>query len=298
MEKVFLDGAEGAKLAVNIYEPADPVGIVQVFHGMAEHKERYDYFMNKLMEAGYVAAISDMRGHGESLDETGVKGYFGNGGTGNLVKDYKQISDYLLERYPGLPLYIFGHSMGTLNARAWLEKYSGLTDRVVLSGTVCPNGASKLVVRIAKRQARKRGLTGFSPIMVKLTQMGTGGKPKPGEEFQWLSYNQENIKAYEADPDSGFPFMLGGYISLFEMTANIAHPERYKDVNKNCKILLLSGADDPVTGGEKGLNASVSNLEKAGFTVSRKEYDHMKHEILNEDERDTVIGDILDFFRS
>ena len=63
MEKVFLDGVEGAKLALNIYEPENPVGIVQVFHGMAEHKERYDYFMNKLMEAGYVAAISDMRGH-------------------------------------------------------------------------------------------------------------------------------------------------------------------------------------------------------------------------------------------
>ena len=89
MEKVFLDGVEGAKLALNIYEPENPVGIVQVFHGMAEHKERYDYFMNKLMEAGYVAAISDMRGHGESLDSTGVKGYFGKGGTENLVHDHK-----------------------------------------------------------------------------------------------------------------------------------------------------------------------------------------------------------------
>ncbi|MBQ7703564.1 MAG: alpha/beta hydrolase [Firmicutes bacterium] len=298
MEKIFLEGAEGAKLAVNIYEPAEPTGIVMVFHGMAEHKERYDYTMNKLMEAGYVAAISDMRGHGESLDSTGVKGYFGKGGIDNIVKDYKQITDYLKERYPGLPLFILGHSMGTLNARTYLEKYSGETNRVALSGTVCPNPASKIAVWIAKSQAKKLGLTGFSPIMLKLTQMGTGGKPEPGQEFQWLSYNQENIKTYEADPDSGFPFMVGGYLSLFEMTTNIAKPQRYQNVNKDCRILLISGVDDPVTGGAKGLAASQANLEKAGFTVENKVYDHMKHEILNEDDRDTVIRDIVDFFRS
>lgn len=298
MEKVFLDGVEGAKIALNIYEPENPTGIVQVFHGMAEHKERYDYFMQKLQEAGFVAAISDMRGHGESLDSTGVKGYFGQGGTDNVRADYMQITDYLLDRYPGLPLYVFGHSMGTLNARMWLEKYSQKTNRVALSGTVCPNGAAKLAVWIANRQVKKLGLTGFSPLMLKLTQMGTGGKPEPGQEFQWLSYNQENIKTYEADPESGFPFMLGGYKTLFEMTVNIAKPERYQNVNKDCKILLVSGVDDPVTGGAKGLAASQAALEKAGFPVENKVYDHMKHEILNEDERDMVIADIVEFFRS
>ncbi len=62
-------------------------------------------------------------------------------------------------------------------------------------------------------------------------------------------------------------------------------------------VLLISGKDDPCTGGEKGRNHSRSLMEKSGFrNISVITYDHMRHEILNESDHEKVYRDLLDFF--
>jgi len=64
-------------------------------------------------------------------------------------------------------------------------------------------------------------------------------------------------------------------------------------------MLLISGADDPCTGGEKGRTDSLNALKNAGFESLRTEtLSGMRHEVLNEEAREKVFGMILSFFES
>ena len=69
-----------------------------------------------------------------------------------------------------------------------------------------------------------------------------------------------------------------------------------RSINAEMPILLISGKDDPCTGGEKGREQSRALLERAGFrNISVITYDHMRHEILNEADHEKVYRQLLDF---
>ena len=95
----------------------------------------------------------------------------------------------------------------------------------------------------------------------------------------------------------GFPFTNAGYLTLYELDRRLHQYENYKLGNPALDILFLAGEDDPVTGGEKGLKDSSRSLRKAGYkNIAVRTYSRMRHEILNEEQRDTVIGDAILFF--
>ena len=114
---------DGLKLEIAIMECENPKGIVQFSHGMAEHKERYFDFMQYLNERGYICVIHDHRGHGSSVKSKNDYGYFYTENVDYIVDDLFQVTEYVCEKYPGLEVTLFSHSMGTLVARCYLKKY-------------------------------------------------------------------------------------------------------------------------------------------------------------------------------
>jgi alpha-beta hydrolase superfamily lysophospholipase len=116
-------------------------------------------------------------------------------------------------------------------------------------------------------------------------------------DLDWLSRNEENVRKYIADPLCGVDFTVGSYCALFGLLNRMQQVHAYRDVNGEMPVLLISGGEDPCTGGEKGRARSRAILEKSGFrNISVITYDHMRHEILNEGGNDKVYGDLLDFF--
>ena len=93
-------------LDVMIYSPAHPIGIVQISHGMCEHKERYIDFMHYLNQHGYVCIIHDHRGHGRSIKNNEDLGYFYTNGDQGMIEDLHQLTLLIKKRYPSLPLYL------------------------------------------------------------------------------------------------------------------------------------------------------------------------------------------------
>jgi alpha-beta hydrolase superfamily lysophospholipase len=117
--------------------------------------------------------------------------------------------------------------------------------------------------------------------------------------LDWLSYNQDNIRRYQESDLCGTEFTLGSYDALFRLVRDIAIPGLYHDVKEDLPILLISGEDDPCTGGEKGRKTSVDVLKKAGFGKLEVEtIPHMRHEILNETDHELVYEKILTFLES
>jgi alpha-beta hydrolase superfamily lysophospholipase len=99
---------------------------VQIAHGMAEHGERYEGFAEALCAAGFDVWVMDLLGHGKSAESEEQWGYFGEEhGWKNLVGDIRLMTGLMKDTYPDdLPIFLFGHSMGSFLARAYCERYS------------------------------------------------------------------------------------------------------------------------------------------------------------------------------
>lgn len=208
---------DGLKLHVLLMEPEQsPKGIVQICHGMAEHKERYEPFMQMLCNNGYISVIHDHRGHGKSVKDVVDLGYFYDDSGKAIIEDAHQVTTWMKERYgEELPYHLFGHSMGSLVVRCYLKKYDDELDSLIVCGSPSENKAAKAAEFLAKT-ACKMGAHKKGKFFQKMA-FGLYGKALGEDESEngWISYNKENVKAYDENPLDGFVFSNNGFLNLF-----------------------------------------------------------------------------------
>ncbi len=290
-----LASRDGYELSLRFYEADAPKAVVKFIHGMEEYQDRYEPFAEYLREAGYTVVTADLRGHGKNAPV--LSHIADKEGHLRLLEDEEVILDEIHGRWPGLPVILFGHSMGTIIARAFLQKHSEEFHKVVLSGYPNPNGAAGAGIVLTEMIAAVKGGKGYSK-MVDGMVLGPFAKAVPNAVTpqDWLSVNRENVQRYIADPLCGVRFTLGSYNALFHLIRMMDSPENYEEVRKDLPILLISGKEDPCTGGEKGRGDSENRLRRAGFrNLEIVTLDGMRHEILNENGREDVYLRILDF---
>ncbi len=286
-------------VAYTLYRPeGDAKAVVQIVHGMQEHRKRYDDFANYLKDHGYVVVTFDLPGHGESVKEGNPLGYFGeDGGWDHLIDSAYQLMKDVKKEYSDLNYYILGHSMGSMVSRCFIQTYDGEIDGLILSGAPTYNKAAKSGVTVAKSVRAIKGKKGLSKM---LDNLATGGFNKgikdARTELDWLSYNPDNVDAYIADELCGVPFTVQGYIDELEGMIRMADVRKYQVANKDLPIYFFGGEDDPCIGGHKGLSHSVQTLKDAGYNdIETRLYPGMRHETLNEKEHQKVYCDVLEW---
>lgn len=294
-QELTLPSKDGYQLSLRVYEAEAPKAVVKCIHGMEEYQDRYQYFAEKLRENGYTVVTADLRGHGKNAPV--LSHIADKNGHLRLMEDEDAAMEMIHERWPGVPVILFGHSMGTIIARVYLQKRSRAFHKAVLSGYPNPNSAAGAGIALTSLIAFFKGAKGYSK-MVDGMVLGPFSKavPDAGSPLDWLSVNKENVRRYAEDPLCGARFTLGSYSTLFHLISLMNKAENYQNVRKELPILLISGREDPCTGGEKGRTDSAAVLGKAGFrnlTVATP--DGMRHEILNEKGRDEICRTILDF---
>ena len=283
-------------LSIRIYKAQKPKAVIKIIHGMEEHQARYEDFATFLQNNGYTVVTADLRGHGKNAPK--LSHIADKNGHELLLSDELEINAYIKEKYPKLPLMLFSHSMGTLVARKVLEENSSTYAKVVLCGYPNPTAAADAGVALSALLRSFKGAEGHSQTLTKLV-LGPFVKAIKDSKspLDWLSYNEDNLNTYMHDPLCGAEFTIGSYNALFHLVSEIGDERNYENVNKNLPLLLISGADDPVTGGEKGREKSLNVLQKVGFTnIEVKTLDHMRHEILNETNKQEAYDSILQFF--
>ena len=299
-ETVRFDSSDGrSQVAGTIWWPAtEPVGVVQLVHGMAEYIDRYDHFANRLTKAGFVVCGHDHIGHGRSVMSPDELGHM-NARTGchALVTDTGLMRTLIRERVPRqLPHFLFGHSMGSFVVRAYISTCSqGLSGAIICgTGQVAP-----VVARAGNALARlvclTRGQDRVSPLLQELT---VGQYSRAFEDaltpLDWLSLNRDNVEAYQKDELCGFPFTAGANAALTELICKASDKRSCEGIDRALPLLYIAGEADPVAGMGKGALAAKAMAEEAGVTdVTCHIYRNMRHEILNEDGRDEVIDDII-----
>lgn len=281
----FRSAADGTEISTYTWAgiAGEPLGVVQIAHGLAEHGERYARFARALNAAGFLVHAVDHRGHGRSAQ--GRLGDFGTAGFDGLIADVAQFGAALRARHGGLPLFLFGHSMGSFAAQAALLDHASTWSGVVLSGSTALDA---LAAGMAQAPAgAPTGLAAFN----------AGFEHRTG--YEWLSRDEAEVDAYVADPWCGWEVPAEVIPSLFAPAARLADPALLAGIRRDLPILIASGDADPLAGGGALVQLLGQRYREAGIAdVTVTLYPAARHEILNETNRDLVTADILAWLRA
>lgn len=287
MEQLKIKASDGLLLAVAVFDVENAKAAVQIIHGLKEHKERYFPLIRFLNDRGYAVIISDNRGHGESVSDAWPLGYME--GIDGIIADQILVTECMKKRYPDLPFYLFGHSFGSMVARVYLQENDNQIDKLLLSGTVNYIPISRFGNLVGNVLSVFSGKRGYNRWMI---QIGDNG------ENDWVVKNPEALRAYREDPlCTGYKYMNRAIMTIWEADAELKRFAKYECKNPTLPVFSISGVEDPVTGGTKGLADTIQTLKKIGYqNVESKVYDGMKHEVINEEGKEQVYQDILAFF--
>ncbi len=274
-------------------------GIIQIVHGMEEYVGRYEDFAEYMTSNGFIVTGEDHLGHGGSVTEGQTKGYFCEQDPATvLVRDVHRLKKITQEKFPGLPMILMGHSMGSFIVRNYIYRYGTGIRMAIIMGTGQPGlGAVNAGVALAKLTALFKGPKCIPALVTKISFGGyTARIPNPRTPYDWLSVNEKNVDDYIADPDCGFGFTAGGYLGMFELIKRMEKDVNIDAVPKDLPLLFVSGEEDPVGEYGEGVKAASETYKAAGLRdITVKLYPGDRHEILNEDNKQTVKEDILEW---
>ncbi len=274
--------------------PDKPVAILQMVHGMNEHKERYTGFMEDMAKKGYITLMHDNRGHGESVKDKEDIGYFYSAMDKGMVEDTYMATKYIRKEYPNLPIILYGHSLGSLIVREYLKKHDDEIDGLIVSG--CPSYMSitpfgKSLIRVLENLHGDR----YRSTFVKNLGMGNYDSPFRNEnrKYAWLSTDNSVSDAFMNDPLCEFTYTLNGFMTVLNLETAVYKDTDYQVKNESLPIMFMSGRDDPCMINEKKWNAAMEHMRKLGYkNVNGKLFDGMRHEVHNEPDRQAVYKEI------
>jgi alpha-beta hydrolase superfamily lysophospholipase len=253
-----------------------PAASIVIAHGAAEHALRYERFARALNAAGLQVYALDHRGHGRSALPDRL-GDMGDGGWGALVADIGQLLGLATERNAGLPIALFGHSMGSFAAQQYCLEHEHSLDALVLSGSTA-------------WEARQPGTP--PPRWVPNAAFEPARTP-----YDWLSRDEAEVDKYIADPLCGFETQRGRRGPLFDPTP-LADPAALRRLRPELPVLLVAGDEDPLNRKLEGLELLEQRWQQAGVRrIDTRYYAGGRHEMLNEVNRDEVTRDIVTWLR-
>jgi alpha-beta hydrolase superfamily lysophospholipase len=284
--------------ALNLYvkhAEGQPRAIVQINHGLAEHAARYARFADFLGERGYHVYAHDHRGHGATKASDAPLGQFAQSdGRAKVIADVAAVHDLIAEEHPGLPVIVFGHSMGGLVALNFMLAHSGrLHAAVIWNANFSAGLAGRAAQAILAWEKFRLGSDTPSRMLPRLTFQAWGkAVPDHRTSFDWLSRDEAEVDKYIADPLCGWDASVSMWRDLFGFVFDGADDTHFSGVRKTLPICLVGGEKDPATDGGNAVSRLAERLHRMRFlNLVSKVYAETRHESLNEVNRDIIMDD-------
>lgn len=288
----------GATLNLYVSDAKAPLrGVVQVNHGLAEHAARYARFAQALAARGFATYVHDHRGHGHTKAPGAPLGSFGpEPATPDLIADVLAVHDEIASAHPGVPVIVFGHSMGALIALNFVLTHSErIAGAAIWNGNVSAGLLGHLARAILAWERFRLGSDVPSRILPKLTFDAWAKKVGDGRTaFDWLSHDTGEVDRYVADPLCGWNASVGMWRGVFDMIFAGADDRNFAAVRRDLPVNLVGGEHDPATDGGKAVVELAARVRKMGFSnLVSTVYPKTRHESLNEINRDRITADFI-----
>lgn len=298
IDKEVLSSDKIHQLKGKIYIPEGTArGLFHVVHGMTEHIARYDAFMRRIAEEGYIVFGYDHLGHGKTAVDDSELGFIAHEkGWERLIDDVFVFGNEIRKIMgDSIPFILMGHSMGSFIVRLTAAKYNHY-DKLIIMGTGGPNPMAGMGITAAGMIKKLRGERHISDFIYKMA-FGSYNRRFADENdpYAWLSVDRANRDRYRADKFCTFRFSVSAMQDLVILNKNCNEKSWFESIDKQKPILLVSGSDDPVGEYGVGVKKVYDGLQAAGANVQMKLYEGCRHEILQDFKKETVTADIIRF---
>ncbi|WP_207064197.1 alpha/beta hydrolase [Clostridioides difficile] len=292
-------GEEGLDIYTYKWEDENikkPKAVIQIAHGMAETAQRYETFAKVLTKNGYIVYINDHRGHGKTAKIIENVGHLAEKeGFRCLVEDMYTLTNIIKKENEDLPIYLFGHSMGSFASQRYIMDYSNNLSGLILCGS---NGKQGIILNLAhliiNHEIKKYGRRFKSNKINNLIFGGEIIRRNEKTKFDWLSRDKEQVEKYINDPFCGVVCSCGFFYDLVQGLKEIEDKENLKKVPLDIPIYIISGDKDPIGKNGNGVLRLRDRYIKLGVKdVTCKLYKDGRHEFLNEINREEVFEDII-----
>ena len=284
---------------IKVIPKKEPKAILQIFHGMGEHKSRYIPFMEFMAEHGYACYAHDHRKQGESITLDEGYGIFeSNDRWDDVLDDAYFVTRKILKDYPGKKLIIMGHSMGSVIAREFIAKNPLVPHATIIMGTVPPYTALKafvpkllanIIYFFTPRKKRSQFLANV------LNKPLIAGYTEPRTKFDWITSDEAIVDAYVADPLCGYAYTPKFYAEFIGALVRINNSSLIMRT-KDKPILFISGKEDPVGAFGEGVEDVYRMYNGHGYTqIKLMLIENARHEVLNELNKEDTYEKILDW---
>lgn len=305
MERKEFSFTDPAGLTIHCYKwtgNVQPKAIVQIVHGMAEHALRYDNFACFLTDHGFAVYANDHRGHGLTAGTFENTGYLADhDGWEIATNNVFQLTTIIKKEYKGIPVFLLGHSMGSLLARNYMINYPDSVNGVILSGTsFTPSFLLMFGKVVANLQRLFAGKKHRSKLLNTLSFGSFNKRFKPVRtKFDWLSRDDKQVDLYINDKFCGFVCTTTFFADMFKGIMKIQKNSHIMKTSTNLPVNFISGELDAVGNFTKGVKKVTTLLRKNGVTdVEIKFYHDARHEILNEINKEDVYNDIVEWINN
>ena len=292
-EQFMTIGHGGIHLPAVIWQPEQEIkAVLQITHGMTEHMVRYQALAEYLCRHGIAVAGFDLRGHGKNPGDPEIAS-FGQGGWAASIEDMRLFYTELQSRFPGVPHYMLGFSLGSFLLREYLTKYpsEGELAGAIIAGTGHqPGWLLSIMMAIVRGEFKKAGFDGTTDLIRQLSFGTYNQKFKPNRtEADWLCSDTQTLDSYLADPLVRKNISAGLFWELLGSMKRSGSAFEYDGWDTSLPILLISGQDDPVGDAGKGVRAIYNRIKKTGMeNVTLNLLPNARHDIFHEEANGTA----------
>jgi len=284
-QEIQFIGANGTMLPGIVWQPVcKPTMIVQITHGMTEHIGRYEKLAEMLTDYGVAVAGFDLRGHGKNPGDSQCAS-FGVNGWNYALHDMHLFYLELKSRFPNVPHFMLGFSLGSFLLRDYLSIYYDKVDGAIIMGTGHqPKAILNMLMPVVKREIKAHGFDNSTEKIKKLSFETYNQKFAPNmTAVDWLcSDTTERIK-YRGDPLCRKTISAGLFWQLLDSMKRTGNLSSYRRWDKQMPVLLLSGEKDPVGDFGKGVQRVKQSMSKAGMKhVQMRFIPNARHDLLHE----------------
>jgi alpha-beta hydrolase superfamily lysophospholipase len=282
----------------NISSNTSSKGVFIISHGMAEHIGRYNWLISKLNSDGYHVISRDHRGHGINITEKNAQGYFADtNGWFKVRDDLKETISYANNKFPDLPCFLLGHSMGSWVALSTLNNKSSIKALILSGSSKLPKLAIITNLIIVKLDIIINGKFNQSKVIDGLTIRRFNSKYKPNRTpNDWISSDIESVDNYTNDPLCGFIVTSSLWLDLCNGLMMIFNKKYYSKLNKDLPILIMSGKNDAAAANGK-LSLKLFNFLKKIFSNVKYMTIDSRHEIFTDLNKYSSYNYLLEFIK-
>lgn len=296
----WLTANDGHRIPLRYWPATNPRAVVHVVHGMSEHSGCYDDVARELNKAGLSVLAHDHRCHGKSVslaelgDSSRLQHWAG------VCHDMALVNAELHRRYPGLPLIVLGHSMGSFVAQDFAQHYPDQLNILLLEGSNFePSWFTTAASWLAGFEIWRQGENGRSPLIHALS-FGAFNKTirNPRTAFDWVTREIAFVDRYVADPMCGFQLSNGYWRDFLKGLSQLYRPTSMQRMRNDLPVYLFAGDKDPVGHMGRGVEKLAVAMKAAGLRdVTLRLYPEARHDLLHETNRDEVMQDLLNWLK-